>query len=86
MNLAQQLIKATSEEELSHILNEHNHRMNVLEARNERSKSEQLESFKSKLQARRNRRGNKTLLKVCLCHDYCYSITLNHAMYAGWTG
>ena len=59
MDLAQKLIKATSEEEVSQILNEHNHQMNVFEARNEQSKSQQLESFKAKLYSRRNRRGNK---------------------------
>ena len=64
MDLAQQLIKATSEDEVSQILNEHNHRMNVLEARNEQSKSQQLQSFKAKLCSRQNRRGNRKVFHI----------------------
>lgn len=51
-NFARQLIGVTSEEEALHILNEHNHRMNIIEARNELSKAEQLESFRRKFNAR----------------------------------
>lgn len=54
--LANKLISTTSEEEALKILNEHDHQMRVIEARNERTRMEQMESFKKKLDARQKKR------------------------------
>ena len=54
--LAEQLIGTTSEEEALHLLNEHDHRMKLIDARNERTKAEQMESFKKKLASRQKKK------------------------------
>ena len=52
--LATQLAAASSEEGLSKIMNDHEESMEVLEARFEREKCDQLEALKKRLAERRN--------------------------------
>ena len=56
MSLVDKLIGATSEEEALKILNEHDHQMKLIDARNERTRMEQMESFKKKLDAHQKKR------------------------------
>ena len=54
--LATQLAAASSEEELSKIMNDHEESMEVLEARFEREKCDQLKALKKRLAERRNKK------------------------------
>lgn len=56
ISLVNKLIGTTSEEEALKILNEHDHQMKLIDARNERTRAEQMESFKKKLDARQKKR------------------------------
>ena len=56
LDLAKRLAKATSEEEATRILEEHERQVLILEARYEKSKEEQLHSLKKKLADRRKKK------------------------------
>ena len=56
LDLAKRLAKATSEEEATRILEEHERQVLILEARYEKSKEEQLDSLKKKLVDRRKKK------------------------------
>lgn len=53
--LVNKLMGTTSEEEALKILTEHDHQMKLIDARNERTRMEQMESFKKKLDARQKK-------------------------------
>ncbi len=55
-DLANRLASSNSEEEASQIMQEHSHRMQVLEARHESNREEQIQSLKRKLADRRTKR------------------------------
>lgn len=54
--LAAQLAAASSEEEVSRIMTDHEESMEVLDARFDREKLDQLESLKKRLAERRNKK------------------------------
>ena len=63
---------ATSEEETMKILNEHDHQMKLISARNERTKMEQIQSFKRKLDARQKKRRAE-VREVLVVHVKAYT-------------
>ena len=65
ISLINKLIGTTSEEEASKILSEHDHQMKLIEARNERTRMEQMESFKKKFDARQKKRRT-AVQEVCV--------------------
>ena len=66
--LVNKLIGTTSEEEAMKILNEHDHQMKLIDARNERTRMEQMESFKRKLDARQKKRRT-AVQEVCALYE-----------------
>ena len=74
-NFAGLLMNTTSEEEALQVLNEHNHRINLIEARNELSKAEQLESFMRKLKARQKKKRTTHTQQVFGEYKYLLQLT-----------
>ena len=67
ISLVNKLIGTTSEEEALKILNEHDHQMKLIDARNERTRMEQMESFKKKLDARQKKQRTAVREVCALC-------------------
>ena len=65
--LINKLIGTTSEEEAVKILNEYDHQMKLIDARNEQTRMEQMESFKKKLDARQKKRRTAVQEVCALC-------------------
>jgi hypothetical protein len=65
--LVNKLMSTSSEEEAEKILNEHDHQMKLIDARNERTRIEQMESFKKKLDARQKKRRTAVQEVCVLC-------------------